>query len=143
MSELTKFAEDELRIAGWFKEWFREDDEIGQAMASDVMELIETFDAQGHSGMSALMCIRLFTELASYHNLTPLTGEDDEWIDRGNGCFQNKRLSTVFKEGDRVYRIDGKIFRYPDGNSYTSRDSCVDIAFPYEYCEPIIVDRME
>ena len=54
--------------------------------------------------------------------------------------FQNKRCSTVFKTGNRVYDIDGTVFwewwTDPDTGErsktfYTCSESTVDITFPY------------
>ncbi len=61
------------------------------------------------------------------------TGEkDDEWNEE-DGFFQNKRCSRVLKneKDGQAYDIRGKVFVEPDGVSYTSRDSRVDIEFPY------------
>lgn len=43
--------------------------------------------------------------------LSPLTGEPDEWTECGDGVFQNKRMSSVFKDprfhdGKLAYDID-------------------------------------
>ena len=44
----------------------------------NVMELLEVFSKQGHSGMSAPVCVRYFEKLALLEPLSPLTGEDWE-----------------------------------------------------------------
>lgn len=67
--------------------------------------------------------------------VTPLTGEDDEWIEVAEGVFQNKRESAIFKEADRfdgkAYYLHGKAFSDNGGKSfYTNSDSCVVIDFP-------------
>lgn len=78
---------------------------------------------------------KVFTKLANFEPLSPLTGEDSEWTEIADGVFQNKRCSHVFKQHDRfggqAYDIDGKVFREPNGNCYTSIDSFVPITFPY------------
>lgn len=105
-------------------------------MQESVLELLEVFSKQGHSGFSAPHCIDLFKKLASYEPLVPLSGNDEEWMDVGEmsgyPIWQNKRCHHVFKEGDgKAYDIDGIIFREPNGCSYTSKESRVYIDFPY------------
>ena len=66
-------------------------------MQENIFELLEVFEKQNHSGYSAPHTIKLFSLLASYKPLVPLTGEDSEWIEVGDGIFQNIRASNVFK----------------------------------------------
>ena len=111
-------------------------------IAKNVIELIKVFSKQGHSGTSAPYCIQLFAHLASYKPLGPLTGEDDEWHMIDDNTWQNKRCSHVFKDRDHAYDIQGKVFRDPDGTTWTNIDSRVTITFPYDPVY-IIVDRDE
>lgn len=125
-------AKNELQLYGWL-----DSDEMSTSMCKDVLELLETFSKQGHSGFSVPYAISLFEKLAKYEPLTPLTGDDSEWDDdseyNGNIIYQNKRCSRVFKNSDEVaYDIVGKVFVLPDGGSYTSSNSRVNITFPYE-----------
>ncbi len=124
---LIRFAERELRIAGLYDE----DSDYGGMLAEAVMDLIHVFSDHNHSGFSANMTASIFAKLAKFKPITPLTGADDEWNDVGDGKYQNKRCAHVFKDEDRAYDISGKIFREPSGATYTSRDSWVDITFPY------------
>lgn len=105
----------------------------------NILELLKVFADQGHSGFSASYCIDLFTKLARYEPLCPLSGADDEWVDVGHGLEQNKRCSKVFRQDGKAYNIDGKVFMLPDGGTYTSAESRVYITFPYmpktEYVE--------
>ena len=130
MSNLLDFAKSELEFAGYFN-----GDEMNQAMADGVLQLLEVFSEQGHSGFSASFAVSLFRELASFKPITPLTGEDDEWFEISDGAFQNKRYSGLFKQADRfdgkAYDINGKVFRDPDGSTWTSSDSFVPVEFPY------------
>lgn len=107
------------------------DDDPDRWMADNVIELLEVFAKQGHSGSSAPFCVSLFSALARYEPIGPLTGEDDEWVEYVEGRFQNRRCSHVFKDADGVYDSEGRIFRYPNGACYTNRDSRVPIEFPY------------
>lgn len=130
---LLEHAKREFELAG-----YTNGEEINAMMVANVLELIKVFANQGHSGSSAPFCINLFVKLASFNILTPLTGEDSEWNDvsetYGNAAgthFQNNRYSRVFKDNGRVYDIEAVVFENPDGSRYTSRDSCLDIKFPY------------
>ncbi len=126
MSNLTDYAQRELRAIGYDGK-----DKMNNMMFDNIMELIKTFSEQGHSGFTAAYCIDVFERLARFEPLGPLTGEDNEWNEVGDGVFQNNRCSHVFKKNGKAYDIDGKIFREPDGTMFTSFDSRVDVTFPY------------
>lgn len=114
-SSLVLHAEEELRRAGLFDA----DGDYGGALGPDVLALVEKFSEQGHSGGSAAMVIDLFCRVIRYQPLTPLTGADDEWSACADDLFQNKRMSSVFKNGR-------------DGTAYVIRgDKKVEISFPY------------
>ncbi|AMO57353.1 hypothetical protein GZ77_15775 [Endozoicomonas montiporae] len=132
---LIAHAKKEFEIAGW-----PGDDEMQKMMCDCLLELLETFSKQGHSGFSAPYCLEHFDKLARFQTISPLTGEDDEWVDVGDGMFQNKRDSTVFKENGEAYWLDGKIFRDKDGCTYTNSDSRVPVTFPWVRPESEIVD---
>lgn len=83
------------------------------------------------SGMSAGYAISLITPLLKQEPVGPLRGTDDEWVEVSDGCFQNKRCSHVFKKNGKAYDIEGKIFEDDNGCCYTSRESRVDVEFPY------------
>jgi hypothetical protein len=124
---LLSFAESELRLAGLFDENSDYNGEIGKT----VMELMEVFSNQGHSGFSANMTINIFKKLANFTPLTPLTGEDDEWMEIGENLYQNKRAPFMFKDSQGAYNLEGKVFREPNGSCYTSSNSKVYVTFPY------------
>lgn len=124
---LTDFARSELTAAGLFDK----DTLYGGMLGNAVMELVEKFSEQGHSGMSASIAVQAFERLARYEPLGPLTGADDEWTEVSEGVFQNRRCSHVFKENGEAYDIDGRIFREPSGACFTNRDSRVPVTFPY------------
>ena len=110
-------------------------DEMQALMNAQLKELILVFSTHGHSGFSASWARQALNKLLAYQPLRPLTGEPEEWMDHGDGVFQNKRCSHVFKQLDRfngqAYDLDGKVFREPNGSCYTSKDSMVPILFPY------------
>lgn len=107
------------------------EDEPDRWMAENVIELLEVFAKQGHSGSSAPFAISLFKSLANYEPISPLTGEDDEWFEYAPGHFQNIRCGHVFKDSEGVYDSEGKIFRHKNGACFQSNDSRVPVTFPY------------
>ena len=88
-----------------------------------MLELLEVFSKQGHSGFSASFCIKYFSALAKYEPLAPLSGEDGEWSDVGNGMFQNNRCSHVFKRDGIAWDINGYIFKEQSGSCHTGYES--------------------
>lgn len=160
MSNLNKHAINEFRAAGWLNEDGSYKDEMQAAICEHVLALLKVFSDEGHSGSTAPYTVNLFKTLAMFEPIVPLTGEDWEWNEVGDGVFQNKRCSRVFKQADRfngqAYDVDGKVFYewverpldedeegYPGTrrfkSSYTSKDSRVPVTFPYtpktEYVE--------
>lgn len=128
---IIEYAESELALIGMGKDT---EDEMNKAMHDHIITMVKAFADEGHSGMSAGYALSILKRVLAYEPLTPLTGNDDEWIDHGH-CMQNKRCSRVFKQADRFdgqpYDIEGRVFREPNGSCYTSRDSCVLVTFPY------------
>ena len=137
---LVDHAKAEFRAAGWCDENGKFNDEMQHFMCDQVLELLTIFGEHGHSGSSAPYAIDLFTKLAKFEPIVPLTGEDWEWSDTGH-CYQNKRASHVFKDYDGVcYDINGHVFwewckSYDTGEPfksyYTCRESRVPVTFPY------------
>ena len=129
MSNLVDYAKEELKRIGMIDSG----EPYNDVFAKAILDLIELFDSQGHSGFSAAYTVNTFKRLAMYKPLTPLTGEDSEWNEIESGCYQNKRYSSVFKEKDgKAYNSEGKIFTDDGGETwYTSKDSHIDITFPY------------
>ena len=143
MSNLESHAKMEFRAAGWLDDNGNYMDEMQGMICDHVLKLLEVFNDEGHSGTSAPYAIRLFSRLASFEPLVPLTGEDWEWNDTGRGVFQNKRASHVFKDESGAYDINGKVFwewckpyegrepQEPYKSYYTCRESRVPVTFPY------------
>lgn len=131
MNNYQRHAQQEFKAAGWDLE----KDSMQKMMCDHVMKLLEVFAGEGHSGSSAPYAVSLFKKLALFEPICPLTGEDWEWHDTGNGVLQNRRCSHVFKQPDRfngqAYDIDGIIFRDPNGSCWNTGDSHVAITFPY------------
>lgn len=160
MSNLHKHALMEFRAAGWTNDDGAFKDDMQKMICEGVLKLLEVFSDEGHSGSTAPYAVNMFKTLAMFEPIVPLTGEDWEWNEVGDGVFQNKRCSRVFKQADRfngqAYDLDGKVFYewverpldddeegYPGTrrykSHYTSKDSLVPVTFPYtpttEYVE--------
>ena len=133
----------EFTAAGWLKNG-EYCDEMQQLMCEQVIELLNLFDEHGHSGSSAPYAIELFSKLAKFEPIVPLTGEDFEWNEVGDNVFQNNRCSHVFKSADRFdgqpYDIAAVIFYdwYTDKETgeqrksyFTCYESAQPITFPY------------
>ena len=134
MSTITK-AKREFLAAGYIPLEQEQEEGPNKWIQENVLELLEVFVRQGHSGFSAPHAVEVFRKLALHKPLVPLTGDDAEWNEIGDGAFQNNRCAHVFKSPDRfngqAYDMNGKVFREPNGVCYTSSKSAVPITFPY------------
>lgn len=150
---LLEFAKNELKI---LEDNCKEDKEalqLQQLITKDVLDIIEVFSNQKHSGSSAPYIISLLKRLLSYKPVTPLTGEDDEWIDvseyfENKKVWQNKRYLSVFKdENNNATCQDAIYFSNDEGHTfYTCRESTIPITFPYtvpDANEIVILDNKE
>lgn len=125
-------AEREFVAAGYTPLDQEQEDGPNKWIQQNVLELLEVFSRQGHSGSSAPYCVSMFKKLAMHEPLVPLSGDDAEWNEVGDGHWQNNRCSHVFKDADgRAYDSNGRVFREPNGCCYTNRDSRVYVTFPY------------
>lgn len=130
MSNLIEHAKEELKRIGMIDSGEPYNDSVSKA----ILDLIEMFSSQGHSGFTAPYTVNTFSRLAMFKPLSPLTGEDDEWNEVEPGLFQNKRYSSIFKnKNGEAYNIDGKVFTDDNGKTwYTNRNSVVYVTFPYD-----------
>lgn len=147
ISNLVSFAKQELDIAGIVLG----KDELDSLMHKSVLDLVDLFSRQGHSGSSASLTISILAKLLAFKPLTPLTGEDDEWVEvptfddpefpRPQFTHQNKRCFSVCKRSDGKVFDTGGIIWYRDHTDdeglssrqyFTNSDSFVEISFPYE-----------
>ena len=104
-SNFARHAWDELVRVGAFT---ADTDFYGGMTGRAIMELIETFAAQGHSGASAPTVIAAFAKLASFEPLTALTDDPDEWQEVADGLWQSCRKPDAFsRDGGRTYRVTG------------------------------------
>ena len=126
-------------------------DEMQKKMEDDILEIVEVFSKQGHSGFSASYAIHILEKVLRFQPISPLTGQDSEWNDvsefsgmETGTFFQNNRCSRVFKDitTNEVYDIEGIIWEDEDGCTFTNKQSHVPVTFPYipttihKKCEP-------
>ena len=108
----------------------------------EVMALVKKFADSGQSGGSApytsAVIIKVLQKLLADEPLGEgIMGTDDEWSDcsiyedaeAGTGTFQNKRLSSVFKEGKEgtPYYLNAIVFT-PKGKDYSFTSGGVAIS---------------
>lgn len=83
---------------------------FGEEDSAVMIDLLERFFDQWDSGGAVSVAAPTLQRLIAGKPLGPLMGDDDEWMDvsemSGRTMYQNKRCSTVFKDGDRAYDID-------------------------------------
>lgn len=106
---------------------------FGGSDSKVMVELLEKFLDQWDSGGAVAAVAPVFQRLLAGKPLSPLTGEDDEWVDHGNGVFQNTRCSSVFKDprfhdGKQAYNIDAADPRAPITFPYWPEES--DVKMP-------------
>jgi hypothetical protein len=105
MSNLRKHAEYELSLLDW-----TDDKEVYNGLLSkSVLELIDLFSKQGHSGASAYIVREVFYKLSKFEALTELTTNPDEWLEYVEGEFQSKRNPSCFSRDLKYYyNLDGE-----------------------------------
>jgi len=147
---ITDFARDELERIGLGENC---QDPMDQDMRKCILDMIDMFADQGHSGFSANYMISVVTRLMNIKPLGPLTGDDSEWtlVQDDPVLYQNKRYSAVFKDGNgRAYDIDARVVKdqWKDSNGelhtdYVTNSECAkDITFPYMVPdEPEVITR--
>jgi len=78
-------------------------DAVIKDFAPEILAICEAFGNSGQSGCSApytaIALSQAIKKLCLQETIAPLTGEDDEWNEVGEGVFQNNRLSSVLKKG--------------------------------------------
>lgn len=99
---------------------------FGQSSEEAMLKILHIFFEEWDSGGAVAFAQPALMKLIAGKPLTPLTGDADEWNEVGEGVYQNKRCSTVFKDprffdGKLAYDIDDP--RWPELPS--------PITFPY------------
>ena len=123
MSDLLDFAERELQL-------LENGDEYDRMTSRAVRELLEVFDRQNHSGMSAHAVLTLFNRVARYKPLAPLRDDPDEWIEVTDNLWHHKRDPSVFKDARGPYILNGIVW-HDESGLWTDKYSCQRIKMPY------------
>ena len=125
---LLDYAKRELEQIG------KDKDGMQEMINKDILEIVEKFSDQGHSGFSASYTLSILERLLRFKPISPLTGEEEEWNEcSGDGVLQNKRCSSVFKQKDGTFEdIDGIIVSDNGGITWFSSGRFrKNITFPY------------
>ena len=123
---MVKYAKRELARIG------RDEEGLQDLIDKNILDIVEMFSEQGHSGFSAGYALSVLERLLRYKPLTPLTGEPDEWNDTGHGSKQNKRCFSVFLDGDKAHDNDAIIVSDNGGITwFTSGRFRKEVTFPY------------
>lgn len=135
---MLDYAKKELDIIGMTDD---SEDEMNRMMRKHILHMVNEFAEEGHSGFSAGYALNILKSLLAFKPLAPLTGADDEWNEVGDGLWQNRRASDVFKDENGAYWSGGLVFWewYTDKQTgekfksyFTSRESRVRIeSFPW------------
>lgn len=90
-----------------------EDNSMQDLVEGNILELLEVFSKQGHSGSSAPYVVELFSKLALFEPITAIEDIEEEWGDVEGDAFQNKRCSALFKEKEtgKCYYLDAIVWQ--------------------------------
>lgn len=107
-SNLVLHARRELDLLGMTEDT-NGIDKLGR---DGVLELVEVFSRQGHSGSSAAWMISIVERLLRYEPLSPLSNDPDEWMhvaeEMGGqpDLWQSRRDSSAFSnDGGKTYYL--------------------------------------
>jgi hypothetical protein len=110
---LVAHARNEMQKAGLFDK----DADYGGAIGKAVMELVEAFAKQGHSGFSAGYTLDVFEKVARFKTLTAVTSDPEEWTNvseyygpESPAVWQSKRDPSLFSNdgGKTYYSVENK-----------------------------------
>lgn len=113
----------------------KDSDGMQEAINQNILQIIDLFCDQGHSGFSGSYVISILERLLRFKPLTPLTGEEDEWNEPygADGTRQNKRCSSVFLNANgTAHDIDAVSVSDNGGITwFAAHDFQKEITFPY------------
>jgi len=111
-----KHAEREFIRAGYEPLDQEQEDGPNKWIQENVMELLEVFSKQGHSGSSAPYCIKMFSELAKFKIITPIkSAEEFDFCGEEGRSNQSRVISGVFQDDRGEYYIDAVVLRTKTG----------------------------
>lgn len=124
---LIEYAKSELARIG------TDEDGMQELMNRDILEIVEKFGSQGHSGFSAGYALSLLDRLLRFKPISPLTGADEEWNEVSQGLYQNKWCSSVFKNPDGTAHDNDAIVVSDNGGItwFSSGRFRKEVTFPY------------
>jgi hypothetical protein len=113
---LYQHALQELKIAGLFDA----DSDYGGMLGKAIMDVVEAFCKQGHSGGSASIVLQIMPKILAWENLTPITDDPAYWMNvqeqygedgAGHGMkgvWQCRRNPALFSNdgGKTYYHVD-------------------------------------
>ena len=109
MSPMREYFKDELYKA-----------EFDSTIVDSLLAMLEASNVGEHSGCSWSFLLETFRRLASFKPLSPLTGDEDEWVEVAENLEQNKRCPTVFRKNkNNGYAYDIVTFVYTRDNGKT------------------------
>ncbi len=124
MSNFIDHAKREFLLLG-YKPIEECEDDPNKWIQEGILELLDVFAKQGHSGGSASYTVSMFKRLAMFELLSPLICDESEWNDvseySGREMYQNNRLSTVFKNSKdgQPYYLDAITYRDANGSCWS------------------------
>ncbi len=119
-----------------------DEDGMQAAINHDILEIVKLFANQDHSGFSAEYAVSVLERLLRLKPLTPLTGEDDEWMCTEFGDYQNKRCSSVFKEANGTCCDIDAVLVSDNGGITWCRSSRFRKIITFPYTVPIQPERV-
>ena len=120
---------------GLIKESYVQDN-VEDYVEWEILEVVELVSTFGLSGSIEPYFLSLLDSTLRRKPIASLTGNDWEWVDvtevssSETELYQNRRLSSVFKDENHAWWIDGKIFSNNGDDWYTNKNSNVDVEFP-------------
>ena len=130
-------ALNEFQAMGWLDADGNYDDDLQELVCQNTLELLELLGKHAYSGGAIDYALSLFHKLAMFKPLGALTGETDEWRDRDEGYFQNRRCGHVFKRGGTAYNNRARIFKYgEDGATFSASPYSREYIYNWPYTVP-------
>jgi hypothetical protein len=108
MNNLGKHAENELNIL-----FSLEKDNFLFEFKDEIIKICQKFEDSGQSGSLS----ETIEKLCLFENISPIIGDDIEWVNVHGDTYQNKRCSALFKDSKNgpAYYIDAIIKRDQNG----------------------------
>lgn len=116
MGNYDEYARREFKALG-YKPIEEEEEGPNKWVQENVLELLEVFSKQGHSGSSAPYVAKMFEKLALFEPLSPITGKEQEWAEpfMADGTQQNVRCCSLFRTPGELPRYsDAIVWKGPD-----------------------------